>query len=362
MQRRTHKDTYRYQVSYNKYKMMYHALQSCMMYNDQNVSQLNINTYRENFNYFPRYNEQYYQQNINNISIDQQSLQRNQTFPETVDRTTSYISDPSFDLYNVATSHSMNYTSAFSQPRKNHIEVKPPYSYAALICMAIESVVEKKATMPEIIHYIECNFPYYRSNKKWHGTIRHDLTVNDCFVKLSPRTGQKACLWAIDPQFQDMFSKGNFRRRRYRFKKGSNSWLKTRKQSADKRNRHNTNFDSGQESHSVSDCSISATSLQFVPTDIQDTPLSLASSIPSDYSFPTLFQTTSTDHLTECLQSTTTFRRDDSPSESKSTAYFDDSTQDGKTALNDILSIIPDFQDCVDELYQTFQNDYFMST
>ena len=135
MQRFTHKDTYRYQVSYNKYNMMYPALQSCMMYNDQIVSHLNINTYREHFNYYPRYNEQYYQQNINNISIDQQSLQRNQTFPETVDRTTSYISDPSFDLYNVATSHSINYTSAFNQLRKNHIEVKPPYSYAALICM-----------------------------------------------------------------------------------------------------------------------------------------------------------------------------------------------------------------------------------
>ncbi|KAK2161781.1 hypothetical protein LSH36_110g05095 [Paralvinella palmiformis] len=109
---------------------------------------------------------------------------------------------------------------------------KPPYSYAALICMAIGSQSEKKATMREIINFIESNFSYYRANKKWHGTIRHDLTVNDCFIKLPARPKQKGCLWTIAPGYQDMFDNGSLRRRRYRFKEGSAKWLKSRAENA----------------------------------------------------------------------------------------------------------------------------------
>ena len=103
---------------------------------------------------------------------------------------------------------------------------KPPYSYISLICMAIAEAGEKKSTLRDIIKYIESNFPYYRSNKKWHGSIRHNLTINDCFVKLPRRPGVKSCLWTIDPTFKDMFDNGSLRRRRYRFKEGTESWNK----------------------------------------------------------------------------------------------------------------------------------------
>ena len=84
---------------------------------------------------------------------------------------------------------------------------------------------------------IEQNFPYYRSNKKWHGTISHDLTVNDCFAKFDPRPGQKGCLWLVHHEFQDMFSSRSLRRRRHCFKEGSTSWRKAHKDSADKTHR-----------------------------------------------------------------------------------------------------------------------------
>lgn len=105
---------------------------------------------------------------------------------------------------------------------------KPPYSYISLICMAIADAHEKKSTLRDIIKYIEANFPYYRSNKKWHGSIRHNLTINDCFVKSPRRPGIRSCLWTIDPSFKDMFDNGSLRRRRYRFKEGSESWNKTK--------------------------------------------------------------------------------------------------------------------------------------
>ena len=115
--------------------------------------------------------------------------------------------------------------------------IKPPYSYAALICMAINNAPNRLATMREILAYIEQNYAYYRSNKKWHGTIRHDLTVNDCFMKMPPRPKQKGCLWTINDEFKDMFDNGSLRRRRYRFKEGTANWVKARKESAKGRRR-----------------------------------------------------------------------------------------------------------------------------
>lgn len=105
---------------------------------------------------------------------------------------------------------------------------KPPYSYISLICMSIAESSDKKATLREIIHYIEKNFPYYQLNKKWHGSIRHNLTINDCFLKLPRRPGCKSCHWTIDPAFKDMFDNGSLRRRRYRFKEGSQNWNKSK--------------------------------------------------------------------------------------------------------------------------------------
>jgi len=104
---------------------------------------------------------------------------------------------------------------------------KPPYSYIALVCMAIAESPSKKPTLKEIIKFIEGHFPYYQSNKKWHGSIRHNLTLNDCFVKLPRSSGEKCCRWTINPQFEDMFDNGSLRRRRYRYKEGSSNWKKS---------------------------------------------------------------------------------------------------------------------------------------
>ena len=106
--------------------------------------------------------------------------------------------------------------------RKRPLEPgKPPFSYIAMICMAISNSAEKRCTLREIIEYIEKRFPFYCSNKKWHGSIRHNLTLNDCFTKTTRRPGDKGCPWAIDPSFEDMFDNGSLLRRRYRFKEGS---------------------------------------------------------------------------------------------------------------------------------------------
>lgn len=99
---------------------------------------------------------------------------------------------------------------------------KPPYSYVALIAMAIRASPEQRLPLRGIYAYISSRFPYYRCCPKgWQNSVRHNLSLNPCFLRLPPRHGPSAPRrggeWALDPaSFHDMFPGGDYRRRRRR--------------------------------------------------------------------------------------------------------------------------------------------------
>lgn len=105
--------------------------------------------------------------------------------------------------------------------RESYGDQKPPYSYISLTAMAIWSSPEKMLCLNDIYKYITDRFTYYRNNtQRWQNSLRHNLSFNDCFIKVPRRPDRpgKGAYWTLHPKAFDMFQNGSLLRRRKRFK------------------------------------------------------------------------------------------------------------------------------------------------
>ncbi|XP_010883542.1 forkhead box protein Q1a [Esox lucius] len=100
---------------------------------------------------------------------------------------------------------------------------KPPYSYIALIAMAIRDSSSGRLTLAEINEYLMKKFPFFRgSYTGWRNSVRHNLSLNDCFLKVlrdPSRPWGKDNYWMLNPHSEYTFADGVFRRRRKRINK-----------------------------------------------------------------------------------------------------------------------------------------------
>ena len=94
-------------------------------------------------------------------------------------------------------------------------EEKPTQSYIGLIGKAILSSPQQKLVLGDIYNYILTNYPYFRNKGPgWRNSIRHNLSLNDCFVKLDRSPNGKGHFWAINPLNYEDFSRGEYKRKR----------------------------------------------------------------------------------------------------------------------------------------------------
>lgn len=103
---------------------------------------------------------------------------------------------------------------------------KPPWSYAALIGQAVYSTETSRISLADIYSFIMTSYPYYKKEDSgWQNSIRHNLSLNDCFVKTArgDHNPGKGCLWAVAVGCEDQFNGGGF------IKKGSTTTTKKKR-------------------------------------------------------------------------------------------------------------------------------------
>ncbi|XP_066925155.1 uncharacterized protein [Clytia hemisphaerica] len=122
---------------------------------------------------------------------------------------------PTSSIEEEASSRSTRKSSETQQGKKE--DVKPTQSYIALIATAILKSKDKRLVLSDIYKYILDNYSYFQSqDKSWRNSIRHNLSLNECFIKVGRSEQGKGHYWAIHPANYDDFSQGDFRRRRAR--------------------------------------------------------------------------------------------------------------------------------------------------
>ncbi|VDD77985.1 unnamed protein product [Mesocestoides corti] len=86
---------------------------------------------------------------------------------------------------------------------------------SGLIAKAILSSKERRMVLSEIYEWIQFNYSYFRSRGPgWRNSIRHNLSLNDCFIKVGRSSNGKGHYWGIHPANVEDFCRGDFRRRR----------------------------------------------------------------------------------------------------------------------------------------------------
>ena len=107
--------------------------------------------------------------------------------------------------------------STTAQERAEKLKGKPSDTYIALIARAILSSPTLTTSLPDIYEQIMLQQPFYRtSTLAWRNAVRHNLSINECFVKVGKADSGRGWKWTIHPSCVEQFRSGDFRRREAR--------------------------------------------------------------------------------------------------------------------------------------------------
>lgn len=92
---------------------------------------------------------------------------------------------------------------------------KPSPTYVALIANVILSSPTKKLNLSSIYQALEESFPLMgKRGPGWRNSVRHNLSINDCFVKLSRCEDGRGHYWGVHHAHLGHFERGIFKRSR----------------------------------------------------------------------------------------------------------------------------------------------------
>eukprot|EP00794_Sanderia_malayensis_P009243 gene9243-10218_t len=134
-----------------------------------------------------------------------------------VPSTNSEDFNPSDEYYDSSMKHREHGNNNAVIDYKTNPHFKPPYSYATLICMAMKEASLPKMTLSAIYKWITDNFVYYKyADQSWQNSIRHNLSLNKCFVKVPRKKGEpgKGGYWSLVPEYADKLLESQLKKRK----------------------------------------------------------------------------------------------------------------------------------------------------
>ncbi|XP_065060136.1 forkhead box protein E1-like [Rhopilema esculentum] len=101
--------------------------------------------------------------------------------------------------------------------KKGHSKSCPYPSYIEMIATVLLSERPASKTLQEIYKHLEKRYPFLEQRgRSWKNSVRHTLSLNECFIKVPRQDSGKCCDWTVNQSYLNRFSVGDFRRQKRR--------------------------------------------------------------------------------------------------------------------------------------------------